>query len=94
MTSQELQRSKTDKSLLQKSLETAESNIEILNETLEYMSNENIHYKGTRLNDFRSNFEAERGIDLQKKGERKSWVWSWRDQEEIQGKLSEGEVSN
>lgn len=41
-----LERADCDKSITQKKLETAESNIEILNETLEFMGDENIHFKG------------------------------------------------
>ncbi|CAI2377607.1 unnamed protein product [Moneuplotes crassus] len=41
----QLQKVDSDKSITQKKLETAESNIEILNETLEFMSNENSQFK-------------------------------------------------
>lgn len=40
-----LKRAKDEKEMAEQSLSTAESNIEILNETLEFISNENIHFK-------------------------------------------------
>ena len=74
----------SDLQLAEKSLETAESNIEILNETLEFMSNENIHFKGNFLIlYYRSTFKAKRGIDIQTKRKTLSWVRSWRNQKEI-----------
>lgn len=42
----QLQKVDSDKTITQKKLETAESNIEILNETLEFMGNENTQFKG------------------------------------------------
>lgn len=41
----ELKKVDSDKTIIERKLETAESNIEILNETLEFMGNESIHCK-------------------------------------------------
>ena len=67
--SSELSKIDSDKTITQRKLETAESNIEILNETLEFLGNENTQFKGNILRIIvRAINKAERNDILQKEG--------------------------